>query len=182
MPDFSSLPTKAKERLARISNAVSGVLPTETKTWRIQTQVLVEGGNEPDIINDVRKWAAKDSVFLYTFTLTSIVPDLSLLTTAFASAKAAEKGNRAYARLNPPSKCMYVGSSEKIHQRIKEHFGYGAKGTYSLQLAYWAQPFNLEIEVECAKYPAATTSEVLQSLEDTLWAELLPMFGRQGAR
>jgi hypothetical protein len=182
MPDFSSLPTKTQENLARISTAVSGVLPIETQKWKIQTQALSEGGNEPVIINDVKKWAGKGSVFLYTFTLVSIEPDLSQLTTAFASVKAAEKGNRAYSRLNQPSKRMYVGSSEKIHQRIKEHLGFGARGTYSLQLAYWAQPFNLEIEIECAKYPEATPSEVLQSLEDTLWADLLPMFGRQGAR
>ena len=77
---------------------------------------------------------------------------------------------------------MYVGSSEKVYQRLKEHLGFGAQGTYSLQLTCWANSFDLEIEFECAKYSATIGRKVLQVLEDTLWAELLPMFGRQGAR
>jgi len=182
MPDFSSLPAKAQAHLASVSKAVSGVVPKETKTWKVQTKSLVEGDQEPSVINEVKAWSEKGCVYLYTFSMASEKNDPSNLIEAYANAKASEKGNRAYARLNQASRCMYVGSSEKIHQRLKEHLGFGAKGTYSLQLARWASPFDLELEFECAKYPAGIDSEVLQALEDTLWAELLPMFGRQGAR
>jgi len=60
--------------------------------------------------------------------------------------------------------------------------GYGAKGTYALHLAYWANAFNLEIEFRCAKYKGGLAPDVYQVLEDTLWQEMSPMFGRKGAK
>ena len=47
---------------------------------------------------------------------------------------------------------------------------------------YGARSIDLEIKFECAKYPPGTSKIALQVLEDTLWEELLPMFGRQGVR
>lgn len=182
MIDFSFLPEKTKFNLACLSSAVDGVAPLKTKSWEIYTGSLAENGDEPALIEDVRRWAGPSGLYLYTISRESCEPSNDVVSRSFADAKASEKGKRAYARLNAPSSCIYVGGSEKIHQRIKEHLGYGAKGTYSLQLAAWAVPHNLHLKLCCAQYSAETSSEVLQALEDTLWAELKPMFGRQGAR
>jgi len=43
-------------------------------------------------------------------------------------------------------------------------------------------PLNLELGFTCAKYPVDVSEEVLQALEDTLWDQLKPMFGRKGRR
>ena len=73
-------------------------------------------------------------------------------------------------------------SSYNLLKRLKEHLGYGAKDTYALQLAHWAREMNLDIEVVCAEYPEGIGQEILQTLEDTLWETLKPMFGRKGQR
>jgi hypothetical protein len=152
------------------------------ESWEINTNILAKNGEEPSLIQLVKDWAGKSGLYLYAISRVSLVPSNEIVSHAFSVAKASEKGKRAYARLNTPSSCIYVGSSEKIHQRIKEHLGYGAKGTYSLQLAAWAVPHNLSLKLWCAQYSEDTASGVLQALEDTLWSELKPMFGRQGAR
>ena len=54
--------------------------------------------------------------------------------------------------------------------------------TYGLHLAYWANQLPLELEFECAKYQAGLDPQVYQALEDTLWDEMSPMFGRKGAK
>ena len=182
MTDFSSLPARAQARLASISAAASGVVPYEIRKWTIETRSLVASGGEPQIISEVREWSEKGCLYLYHMTISSSITDPSDLSEAYTAARTLEKGTRAYARINKPSLCLYVGSSAKIHQRLKEHLGYGARSTYSLQLAHWAKPFDLEVELECAKYPAGTDPKGLQALEDTHWSELRPMFGRQGAR
>lgn len=182
MTDFNSLPEKIQKNLARLSGAVAGVIPVQQREWKIHTGALDEEGDDPEVIDQVKVWAGGKGAYLYTLIRTSNEPNNDVISRAFADAKAEERGTRAYARLNQPSSSVYVGSSEKIHQRLKEHLGFGAKGTYSLQLAAWARPYNFELAFWCAQYPSDTPSDVLQALEDTLWAEMRPMFGRQGAR
>jgi hypothetical protein len=142
------------------------------------------GWSEPTIINEVKEWAKKEKgcLYLYTFQIASKEVDLSALVSAYSEAKKAKKGGRAYAKLNKPSAWLYVGESQHIHQRLKEHLGFGAKGTYALHLAYWANSIGIQLNFECAKYPSDTSRVALQALEDTLWEELKPMFGRQGVR
>jgi len=181
MIDFLVLPTTAQARLARLSSAVSGVVPKETRTWKIKTRQLSQSDPKPKIIREVKDWLESGCLYLYTFQIADKRVDTSELTNAYAEARSAKIGERAYARPNSASLCLYVGSSEKIHQRLKEHLGFGAKGTYALHLVYWASPFDIEINFECAKYPKGTSKKAIQTLEDTLWAELLPMFGRQGS-
>jgi hypothetical protein len=66
--------------------------------------------------------------------------------------------------------------------RLKEHLGYGAKATFSLQLAHWTTGLDLELKFICARYRNSAQPDVFQALEDTLWDLLQPMFGRKGRR
>jgi hypothetical protein len=182
MTDFSTLPVKAQTRLAQISESVSDVVPKETKSWIIQTYFLVEDGQKPAIINEVKEWFEKNCLYLYTFQITSKNVAPPAVFSVYSDAKKSKKGARAYARLNKESEWLYVGSSKIIYQRLKEHLGFGSKQTYALHLMHWARSLDLEIKFECAKYPPGTSKIALQALEDTLWEELLPMFGRQGVR
>ena len=182
MTDFQTLPGIASSNLKKLADAVENVLPVKTKSWIIQTKDLVEDGAEPTLVEEIKIWAGKGGSYLYTISRESTEPSNEDVSSSFAHAKASEKGKRAYARLNSPSSIIYVGSSEKIHQRIKEHLGFGAKGTYSLQLSAWAPPLSLSLKLWCAQYPENTHTDVLQALEDALWSQLKPMFGRQGAR
>jgi hypothetical protein len=77
---------------------------------------------------------------------------------------------------------VYVGSSEKLHQRLKVHFGLGSTKTYTRQLAHWAMHKKIRTSIECAKYGYAVTREALQVLEEALWSEKRPMFCKKGAK
>lgn len=100
----------------------------------------------------------------------------------FLTAKNRDK-DRAYARAGMPSKCLYVGSSRSVATRLKEHLGFGSSPkTYALQFAHWAQGLDLSLKFCCARYLDSVPAGVMQALEDALWLELAPMFGRRGSR
>lgn len=87
-----------------------------------------------------------------------------------------DKKERKCAKLNSPSKTMYVGSSTTgVRKRIEQHLGEGHPGTYALHLKYWFQS-NYKITIK--EY--SETKEVLQIIEDDLSDRLKPAFGKQG--
>ncbi len=87
-----------------------------------------------------------------------------------------EKKERACAKLNFPSRVLYVGSSTTdVKKRIKEHMGKGNNNTYALHLSHW---FRGNYKVTVKQYDV--TNEVLQIIEDDLSDLLKPAFGKQG--
>jgi hypothetical protein len=181
--DFKTLPDKVQDYLNNLSALVSNVVPIEIKTWRFNTEALEPASKIPDLIAEVALWADKNNVYLYTLRIITENYDIEKFNKSFSNAKKLKKDNLAYTRFNnKKSQYLYVGRSSNLSQRLREHMGYGAKGTYALHLAYWANAFNLEIEFQCAKYKAGLASDVYQVLEDTLWQEMSPMFGRKGSK
>jgi hypothetical protein len=180
---FDVLPTKAQVHLKNLSDSVVNVLPIETKAWRFFTNGLSEQSEQPTIINEVSQWAGKGYIYLYIIGLVTQA-NISDLKEAFSEAKNTKRNDRAYARLNSDniSACLYVGSSRDITGRLKQHLGYGPRDTFALQLAHWASTFKLELEIQCAKYPLGHSAEVYQILEDTLWEQMSPLFGRKGMK
>ncbi len=87
-----------------------------------------------------------------------------------------EKKERKCAKLNTPSKTMYVGSSTTgVKKRIMQHRGDGNEGTYALHLKYWFKGRSI---ITIKQYNE--TKEVLQIIEDDLSDKLKPAFGKQG--
>lgn len=142
---FASLPKLAQESLGRISAALEGVVPIAVESWPIAVSSLPPDAENLPLLGAVREWAGKSKLCLYYFECVSPRADLKAVARAFADAKAHESNNRAYARLNSSSTCFYVGSSQTIAKRLAEHLGYGATGTYALQLLHWARPLSLEL-------------------------------------
>jgi len=181
--DFKTLPDKAQDNLKELSALLSNVVPIETKTWRFNTGELKPLSKMPDLIDEVASWADRKNIYLYTLRIITEDYDIDKFCKSFSTAKKLKKNNLAYTRFNnKKSKYLYVGRSSNLFQRLKQHMGYGAKSTYALHLAYWANAFNLEIEFRCAKYKGGLAPDVYQTLEDTLWQEISPMFGRKGAK
>lgn len=86
------------------------------------------------------------------------------------------KKERACARLNSPSKVMYVGSSTTgIKRRIEQHMGQGNKGTYALHLSHW---FRGKYKITVKQYDVS--DEVIQIIEDDLSDKYKPAFGKRG--
>lgn len=181
-PIFSVLPTQTQEKLRRLASDVAGVQPTEVKAWKIEVSNLP---SEPDglaIVEQLANWAGRSKACIYYFANLAENVKLEVVENTFANAKAHEENDRAYPRLNTQGHNFYVGSSQSIAKRFKEHLGYGSSRTYALQLIHWARDLGLELEFVCAKYPDNTPPSVMQALEDTLWLELKPMFGRMGTK
>ena len=181
MTDFNGLLNRAQANLMQLAARAIGIVPLETNTWKFAVDQLQPGAELPKIVFDVGQWASKGNIYLYVIRLVTEQVDLSTIRDAFIAAKA-KKDGRAYPRLNGQSRCFYVGSSKGMRQRLKDHLGYGAISTYGLHLAHWANHFPLELEFVCAKYRAGCELEVYQLLEDALWDEMAPMFGRKGAK
>ncbi len=74
-------------------------------------------------------------------------------------------------------KCLYVGSSQDIKKRLKEHLGIQSKTTYALHLSEWWEDKNITVEL----YEVSNVKE-MQLYEDLLWDELKPLLGKHGKR
>lgn len=179
---FSALPIQTQIALARLSDAVEDVQPISVNAWPIEVAALPSLAAASSLLRDVSEWAGAGNAFLYYFECGSASIDLAKVQSTFTRAKARKAHERAYPRLNVQGTCFYVGSSRSLVKRLEEHLGFGARGTYALQLTHWAAPLSLRLHFVCARYADETPREVIQALEDTLWMAMRPMFGRRGAK
>jgi hypothetical protein len=100
----------------------------------------------------------------------------------YKAAKNGRKASRAYARLNRESYCLYVGSSNDIVPRIRQHLGFGPKGTFAMQLCHWCENTKLDLTLKIYSFANSIEEKAFQSFEDGVWDSLKPMLGRQGKR
>jgi len=77
---------------------------------------------------------------------------------------------------------LYVGGSEGIRRRLREHIGEAPVGTYALNLQRWCPEFEGIVTVKVQSFSPAASRECRQDIEDTLWDSLHPTFGKRGAR
>lgn len=77
---------------------------------------------------------------------------------------------------------LYVGGSESIRRRLREHMGIASVGTYALNLQRWCPEFDGEVTVRVQSLSPAVSRECRQDFEDTLWDSLQPIFGKRGAK
>ncbi|MFD2679043.1 hypothetical protein [Camelimonas lactis] len=94
-----------------------------------------------------------------------------------------KKPDIAYSKLNAfgDNKALYVGRSSNLLGRIKQHIIGGPKATYAMHMSTWAYDLEGLVQIHAAAYPDAE-DDVLQALEDALWDELTPLFGKRGPR
>jgi len=177
---FNDLQIRAKERLTTLAEQVSQVNPKGE--FKVEFPIRHILDNHEKMILDLKKSINRGSPYIYYLTVIDNTC-LSDLRNAFSEARNGDSG-RAYARLNHhESSCLYVGSSSDLLKRIKEHFGYGAKATFALHLAWWAENFSdSTLTLAFSEFDPNTDAEALQALEDTLWSEMKPMFGRRGSK
>ena len=94
-------------------------------------------------------------------------------------------GRTAFARVNKRkdcegSRCLYVGKSEKVAARLKEHLTKANRATYAIHMNRWPNdlPGNLIIRVIEVK---GVASSMLPFLEDQLAGEMPPILGKRGS-
>jgi len=119
--------------------------------------------------------------YIYTFYLTGNSP-LDSIYNSYKNAKESKISERAYARLNRKSLCLYVGSSKGLIPRIKQHLGFGPKGTFAMQICHWCGNLHLDITLNIYAFGNGISIKAFQAFEDGTWKLLKPMFGRQGKK
>lgn len=84
---------------------------------------------------------------------------------------------RTCARVNAPSRTLYVGSSTTdVKARIRQHLGDGHKASSALHLKHWCKA---TYQVRVLVYPDLP-HPVMQILEDSMAYERKPAFGKTG--
>jgi hypothetical protein len=178
---FQTLGKLAGRRLQGLADAAYRSQATQSNDWTITPEHLTNRKLAEALVEEIKKWRVKDQKSVYFIDVDTRI-ELSRIQLAFNDAKTKDKGSRAYCRLNGARHCLYVGRSDQLHTRVWQHLGYGHEKTYALQLSHWAHPLHLHFELHCAQYPRDTENDVLQAIEDQLWDEKKPMFGRRGPR
>ena len=74
-------------------------------------------------------------------------------------------------------KYLYVGSSQEVKTRLKQHLGFGAMSTYSLHLNKWW--VNKKINITLYE---VNSVENMQLFEDLLWKKYKPFLGKMGRK
>jgi hypothetical protein len=95
-----------------------------------------------------------------------------------------ERGYRL-PRRNPRSEgqtTLYVGGSENVRRRLREHIGSAPRATYAMNMQQWCPMFDGMVTVSVQSFSPEVTRDCRQDLEDTLWDSLQPIFGKRGAR
>lgn len=140
----------------------------------------IRSGYPAQTLGALKTWSSSKARYIYQF---SVKDDAyKELHGAFKEAKETRKNDRAYCRLNPASALLYVGSSSDLDSRIKQHLGFGNKGTYAMQLRHWLPEREGMLRIQAWRFSKEIDGAVVQAIEDGLWASNKPMFGRQGAR
>jgi hypothetical protein len=182
MQDIESIKKKTAQSLRDTASQVLELAPTAAKSFHFNTSQLTLDTIPISFLSQVSTWATDNGQrYIYYFRVTD-ASDLDRGYHQYEKAKKDGKGGRAYARLNQQSEYLYVGSSQNVALRTKEHLGYGSRTTYAMQLAYWAHDLAMDVEFRCIGFPERANPKALQALEDGIWEELNPMLGRQGAK
>jgi hypothetical protein len=181
-PHFSRLSRNTETSLLQRAGQVRSEEPEEYKMWSISSQNLQASDQ---FFLEIKKWAGKNGKFIYAIQAKPGMSPQKIRQTFVDASDRMKRDGRNCSRLNEKHVAdfwLYVGRSEKLHSRMKEHFGHGSKSTYSLQMIHWSESLELQLELHCARYREDIHDLVLQSLEDQLWDDLRPMFGRRGPR
>ena len=168
--------------LVSIIDGIKNIQSEEKLSYKFNTKDLQNVHYVENFLNNIKSQINhKRYKYLYTLSLPNdFSPDNAY--NRYKNAKESKKSERAYARLNTKSPCLYVGSSKGLIPRIKQHLGFGPKGTYAMQLCYWCENLNLNITLNIYTFGNGISIKAFQAFEDGAWNYLKPMLGRQGKK
>ena len=168
--------------LVLIISDIKNIRFEEKLSYKFNTKDLQNVQFVENFLNNIKKQIYHNKYkYIYTFCLPYNFP-LDSIYNRYKNAKESTKLERAYARLNRKSRCLYVGSSKGLIPRIKQHLGFGPKGTYAMQLWYWCENLDLDITLNIYVFGNGISINAFQAFEDGAWNSLKPMLGRQGKK
>ena len=128
----------------------------------------------------------EDTDFIYIF---SIVEPIDTLNAKIYSALCESReiqssdefeGKKDFCRPNnQSSNYLYVGRSQKLRSRLKQHLDAGNDGVFAMHMLRWVAGINVKIKISYYQFDGLDNLTV-QALEDALWESFNPMFGKKG--
>ena len=141
-----------------------------------------------DVPLGISKWLS-DQVWPYpkSQSILYVIPagDLETATRLMTELPDTKARDFACARVNNnagASDVFYLGSSESIHTRLREHLWQASARTYAMHLRCWCKVTEGEVTVSVRPILECTDRAARQDLEDTLWRSLSPRLGKSGRR
>lgn len=181
---FEDLKGIATRQLAQRIDCLNELQNPKLKLFRLRSSRISNKSVRQLFLNEVKRWvgASKNTIYLIE-TQKIDAKKMELIRSRFGKPLKANLPARKYSQWNDGvGRCLYVGSSQKVTQRLKEHLGFGAKGTYALNLIYWSRDIDLPLTFRVLKFPENVDYRLIQHLEDVIWEKETPLFGRQGRR
>lgn len=83
--------------------------------------------------------------------------------------------------IHSDSEFLYVGRSQTLRSRLKQHLDAGNEGIYAMHMLRWCSGIEAKIKIYCYRFDAKPNL-IVQALEDGLWDRFRPMFGRKGEK
>jgi len=80
------------------------------------------------------------------------------------------------------STTVYVGRSNDIKKRMREHLQQAAPATYALNMGRWCPAGAETVCIEFIAILGNPESTIIQDVEDELWRQSRPMFGKLGSK
>lgn len=121
---------------------------------------------------------------LYSLTVNE-VEVATALRRAFVQARNVQPRECALPRDNaghPIGTTLYVGRSQNIRSRLRQHLWQAPPQTYALNIHRWCPDIAGAVTVSVQPVLGHVDNDTVQDLEDTLWKTLRPIFGRSGSR
>ncbi|WP_444958746.1 hypothetical protein [Microbulbifer sp. ZKSA002] len=181
---------KSSDELLNLSKKIKEIKFPEPVTIEIELSKLNDA-YITDVLNEVPAGyaqALKDTDFIYIFTLkkptTEIKKQIFNGLSASRDLQALEdfEGKRDFCRVNnSESEYLYVGRSQKLKSRLKQHLDAGSEGIFAMHMLRWGAGINATLEINYYRFDKKSNL-IVQALEDGLWDQFTPMFGRQGEK
>lgn len=128
--------------------------------------------------------ALVDTDFIYVFEIQN--SDKSIQSDLFKQLETAREEQHVkdekkdYCRINhADSQNLYVGRSKTLRSRLNQHLGAESGGLFAMHLSRWSIKTKAKIKVSYFQIDKEDNL-LVQALEDGLWDELKPMFGKKG--
>jgi hypothetical protein len=199
-PASADLPSRAIARLQRIIEELRHVTMPEPKVLETRIKEVSPAGTVRGNGHLIKLGWPGDIPAIYRISTSTDVckklwsAALSVASQRKLKAQAAKKSKKEYkppykmARLidyQPGRTCLYVGKTDEFTSRMREHFSPLSKSTYAMHMSLWAPVglHNQRISIEYWPLASLNLSDpVIQALEDTMWEESNPVFGKQGPK
>lgn len=180
--DFEEVQQTTIKELESVIEGIRNIRLKRVRSYSFNTKEIHDSHFVDKLLAKIRKDIDHSKFkYIYTFFFTGNFPIRSVYD-VYKNAKNGKKSGRAYARLNRESHCLYVGSSNDLIHRIKQHMGFGPNGTFAMQLCHWCDQVDLDVNLKIYAFTNSISSKAFQAFEDGVWDSLKPMLGRQGKR